>query len=295
MRCLSSVEIAGPARLIVAGSSSGGIGARRRQPLGARRASRTCMLRITPTTDNPPATMVISIGSDSGFSRCGSGRHGARHDLRWRSGRRSRRLRRPDCLGSGSVAGAGALTPGLADDVGSGQRIAAAGAITLVSLCRRRLVCRRRRRRCGEAVRRCACCGAARPARRLFARTRRAHRRASVAPAASCATAQRRLFRCHCGFLGRLARGLFDVALEIPALASGAAFEAVAPMAAGRRLRAGRGQAFVGRLLGVSSGAARQIALDRMAAAIADTNFAARVFMLISGDGTQRFTRTRSR
>ena len=49
-------------------------------------------------------------------------------------------------------------------------------------------------------------------------------------------------------------------------------------MTAGRRLLAGRGQAFVGGLFCVS-GAAERFALDRIEATIAAKNFAARVFM----------------
>ena len=88
---------------------------------------------IMTTTDSPPAMMVISIGSDSGFSDAGTG--GTARGMIWGGGA---------AVGAGagrtsalcSAAGAGALAPGFAVDMGSGQRAAAAGAIMFASRAR---------------------------------------------------------------------------------------------------------------------------------------------------------------
>ena len=88
------------------------------------------MLTITPTTDNPPATMVISIGSDSGLSDTGAG--GTARGMIWGGAGAA-----DVCAGRTSsvcsLAGAGTLKPGLAVEVGSGQRVAATGATTFAS------------------------------------------------------------------------------------------------------------------------------------------------------------------
>src|SRR5436190_23413300 len=89
------------------------------------------MLMITPTTDNPPATMVISIGSDGGFSGAGTG--GTARGMIWGGGAAAAAgAGRTSAVWSATVAGA--LAPGFAVDMGSGQRVAAAGAIMFASL-----------------------------------------------------------------------------------------------------------------------------------------------------------------
>src|SRR5690242_5488083 len=88
------------------------------------------MLMITPNTDRPPATMVISIGNDSGFSDTGTGGT-ARGIACGGAGTAAA------CAGlvslPGSVAAAGAPAPVLMAEVGSGQRITGAGADMLAA------------------------------------------------------------------------------------------------------------------------------------------------------------------
>ena len=159
------------------------------------------MLTITPRTDNPPATMVINIGSDIGFSDTGTG--GTARGMTCGLCRRRRRSR----TSAFWSAGAGG---GLAADCDGRRRIRPA---------RRG---RRRQHVCGPGgggladYRRpsAPCAGAGAPLRwrwlciRLdgsLARIRRVHRKPSAGWRSSCAAARRRsgrLFRCRRRLLG---------------------------------------------------------------------------------------------
>ena len=89
------------------------------------------MLMIMPATDNPPAMMVISIGSDSGFSDAGTG--GTARGMIFGGGAATAAAGAGRTSALWSAAGVGGLAAGFAVDMGSGQRTAAAGAIMLAS------------------------------------------------------------------------------------------------------------------------------------------------------------------
>ena len=81
-------------------------------------------LTSTARTDSPPAMMVISIGHDIGFSDAGTGGTARGMTCGFVAGEG----RASVLWSAGAAAGACGLAAGFTVDIGSGQRVAAAGA-----------------------------------------------------------------------------------------------------------------------------------------------------------------------
>ena len=188
-----------------------------------------------------------------------------------------------------SAGAAGGLAAGFTADVGSGQRAAAAGASMLADL-RRRVDCYRRPLRVQPEQARPGLALALHPARRAFARVRRAHRKASAGWRSSCAAA-RAAQRQALPLLPSLARPPCPQSFRLHS--SGTSIDARCPVRDGSAsaCRAGCSHAATsGKCRQLAREFARQcreqrggFALERMEAIIAATNFAARVFMDTSG------------
>ena len=247
-------------------------------------------------TDNPPASTVSSIGSDSGFSAAGfTWQAGARHDAAGRGGAR---------CGAGRASGPASGSAGWVGGWIRGRQRSGPAQLRaglpphgfgptrgddLARLARR--AARNWRALAGAGrVGFDDACGGGNSAR------------ASVSERCAAGffgAGGRRAFRgCRVLLRDRFARGLVLCFSEVPAVALVAAIEAVVPMAAGRRRGARTEQAGIGGFafsvfLGFGGGKERLL-IARMEAKIAATNFAA-VFSWPSPETIRNASRARSR